>query len=324
MKLFFIYSHHSPLADSDNLYFKNVREALLATQECTEVQNPEKADALIIKELFSFKDFSYIKKLIQDPLISRYAAKVFTINDDDCATGLLKGVYTCIHKSKLSPNLHAAMPHIEYPNKYVLEATPEYQSPKYLAGWYGSTHSNKLRSALVKKYEQHPHFNIKTLRTWVNHHQSDREAYVPLLQSAKFSLCPPGWAATSFRIFESMAVGRCPVIFSSEFIPPKGPDWTKAALFFTDQRLDRLEVFLQRHEHQFVQKGQYSRDAWMRYFHPNKVSQYYAQNLLQLIEKNMDCTNEMELARWNSLHMFWVNKWTVPQRVINKVRQLAA
>ena len=103
-----------------------------------------------------------------------------------------------------------------------VEPRPE---AKYLGTWRGNTKSNrKLRNQFLQGLPRNfPVFLVETTASWLNHDISEKHHYVDVLLSGRFSLCPAGWAAVSFRIYESMALGICPVIIADELVPPNGP-----------------------------------------------------------------------------------------------------
>src|SRR4051812_46218725 len=96
MKIFFANNICCKLADPQSISLFQTKEALLSFYDVQEATHPDSADAIIIQEINSFKDFRYIRKLLDDPFISKYLSKIVTINNDDCATGLLRGLYTSI------------------------------------------------------------------------------------------------------------------------------------------------------------------------------------------------------------------------------------
>ena len=139
---------------------------------------------------------------------------------------------------------------------------------------------------------------------------------------AKFSLCPAGWAPSSFRIYESMALGRCPVIIADDFTPPEGPNWNDFALFFPQKKLRDLHPFLKEHESIANEMGNKAREAWENHFSAEILPDYYADSLMKLIRASAGGTHEAEIKRWNSLRFKWSNKWTFPQRITNKIQHL--
>jgi hypothetical protein len=322
MKLFFATRHNSDLADERSLVLHNTKKVLLLGSSVEETLSPELADAIIIQERNSFKNFNYIEDLLLDPLISRYANKVFTINSDDCATGLLKGVYTSLPRFRFNPEIHAAIPYMQYPNDVVFSNIGRTIESYYLASWRGNTKSNVLRKRMIHHLEFHPGIILEKTDSWLNHDNREKTAYVTVIKNAKFSLCPAGWAPVSFRIYESMALGRCPVIIADQFVRPDGPEWDKFALFFPEKNLSGLHSYLRLHERRHTQLGEQALVAWNAYFSPEKIADYYARTLLSVIKNSYGSTLEKEVQRWQSFGVYWSNHWTIPQRIVNKAKQL--
>src|SRR5205823_9816563 len=49
--------------------------------------------------------------------------------------------------------------------------------------------------------------------------------YAELTKASKFVLCPRGLSPSSIRLFETMRMGRVPVILADGWVPPIGPRW---------------------------------------------------------------------------------------------------
>jgi len=322
MKLFFINENLSGLSDSDAKILDSIKNTLLSTKGIEEVFTPERADAIIIQEENSFKNFRYIKVLELDALISAYPEKVFTINTDDCATGLLRGLYTSLPKYRFNSILYAAVPYMYYPNELVFAQSADEVTPTCLASWRGNTKSNNLRSRIVNVLEAKSEFCIERTDSWLNHNDDEKSYYVDLIRASKFSLCPAGWAPVSFRIYESMALGKCPVIIADDFVPPKGPNWNDFALFYPEKDISGLSSFISRNEHLANDLGKKAFKAWQEHFCQDVIKEYYANTLLSLIRLTPKTSKEAELKRWKSLSLNWSNKWTIPQRLLNKVKKV--
>jgi hypothetical protein len=58
----------------------------------------------------------------------------------------------------------------------------------------------------------------------------DVEPYIEVLARSRFTLCPPGSATSSYRIFEAMRAGSIPVILSDQLVLPEGPDWSRCSV----------------------------------------------------------------------------------------------
>lgn len=320
MNLFFATRENTLLADKESLILKCTKEAFFTDEQSQEVDSPDKADAIIMQEdSTTFKEFRYIDKMLNDPFVGKYYTKIYTINADDSATGLLRGLYTSMPYYRMNPMLHKAVPYYNYTNQLVFTDKTVIK-PTYLAAWYGNTKSNDLRKRLVKALQDNGHFSIKTSQSWYNHKEDEQKAYVDLIKDSKFSLCPAGWAPASPRIYESMVLGRCPVIIADKINLPKGPHWSDFSLFFPEKKsLAELETFLLNNEHRYEELGANAKEAWDTFFAGDKLKQYFANSLLSLIRSTPVYTKEMELKRWRSFETYWNNKWAIPQRICRKL-----
>jgi hypothetical protein len=320
MNLFFASNVVTELADQESELLLNTREALLSLPGIFEVDDPHSADAILIQEINSFKDFRYIKKLQNDPLISKFANKTYTINMDDCATGLLRGIYTCLPKQRFNSEIHAAVPYMTIPNELIQESTND-SEPFFLAGWRGNVKSNRIRNKLVNLFHSNAEFQLETSESWLNHDWFEKKIYVELIQNSKFSLCPAGWAPASYRIYESMALRRCPVIIADDFVPPKCSSWKHFALLLPEKDLSALHTFLSFYEKDYNLLGERAYQVWQDFFSPPKINKYYASTLLSLIQNAPRNSNELEMKRWLSFGVYWNNKWTLSQRAINRLKR---
>lgn len=319
MKIFFADERHSELADKDSGMLFAIKEALMREKTLSEAHSPGSADVILIQEKISYKDFRYIDRLVRDPVVGRFMEKVYTLNGDDCATGLLRGLYTSLPRQRFNSAIHAVVPFMNYPNELIVTTKDVEKKPVFLAGWRGNTMSNKLRLKMITALGSGQEFLCETTDSWMNHSPDEKETYLRLILDSKFSLCPAGWAAVTFRIYESMALSRCPVIIADEFVPPSGPDWNEFAIFYPEKELRGLPEFLRRNEHRHEGLGRKAYEVWSHYFAPSVVPNYYAQALLKLVRNAPATDVSTEMKRWKSPEFYWSNKWTLSQRVMNKM-----
>lgn len=123
MKIYYVLGSMSELADPESKVLQSVKQEFLLFPTVEEATSLNSADVILIQEKVSFKNFRYINELLADPLIAKYYHKIFTINSDDCATGLLRGVYTSLPKSRFNPKLCTPVPYFDYPNELVFSKT---------------------------------------------------------------------------------------------------------------------------------------------------------------------------------------------------------
>jgi hypothetical protein len=323
MDILFLNNELSPLADEESRILSAIAVELSKYKHIKAVSDPETADVILIQERGGFKDFRYISELERDPIISRYPHLVYTINTDDCATGLLRGLYTSLPRSRFNPFSHIAVPYFSYPNEFIYSAEERNGHRKYLASWRGNTKSSLVRPKMMDALSRYPSVRLEATDSWLNHGRDEKVQYVDLILDAKFSLCPAGWAPVSFRIYESMALGRCPVILADEFVPPAGPDWESFALRWPEQSVKNLYSFLCERETDAQQLGLKAKAEWERWFSPNVIALYLVDALFTLLDDSPQSSRSQEMKRWRSLELFWSNRWTLPQRALNKARRWA-
>jgi len=322
LQLYFPAAAECSLAIPDHLTLQSVKAALLSRGDCSATDDPEKADAIIIQERNSFKEWRYIDALLAEPLIRRFAYKVFTLNNDDCGTGLLRGLYTSLPRPRMRADVHRAVAFHSTPNELVYAERTDRRAPEFLATWRGNLISNKIRRRLYRRYGNSKSLCLSTTDSWLNHGANEKQQFVDLILAGKFSLCPAGWADSTFRIYESMALGVAPVILADDFVPPAGPDWNELALLVPERRLGELEQILRANESRSARMGQVAAECYRRYFHPRAVSQYYGEHMASCIRQSHAANPrsiDNEVRRWRSLRTFVSNRWTWPQRAMIKI-----
>lgn len=325
MKLHFLKRRDSSLASEDDELIMSIRAALLGRPGIVEEEDCDAADALLLHESWAFREWRYIDKLLADPVTSRYSPKVYTVNNDDAATGLLRGAYSCLPARRFDPDLHVAVPFLARPNEEVIANAGKRTGEAHCLGtWRGNPHSNrKLRGRLLERYGESKNFKVESTDSWKDHGAQEKLRYVQMLRSGKFSLCPGGWAPATIRTFESMAVGVAPVIIADEFVLPRGPDWPEFSLRVKEADLPSLEAILEQHAGRYEAMGALAHDAWNCYFHPDRLIDYYADMLIECIRASAASgTPVTETARWRSARMYRGNGWTIPQRLWNKAARI--
>lgn len=327
MKLYFLHPSESALADRDPTILQGVRSELLGRPGILEAPTLGDAEAIVLHEQYSFKEWRYIGALLADPVVGKAPHKIYTINLDDAATGLLRGVYTSLPRRRIDSSLHRVVPYASSPNEFVVAgARDSHPAPRYLATWRGNPKSNrKLRSRLLALYGRSPRILVESTDSWLDHRPDEKQHYVELMLSGHFSLCPAGWAPGTYRVYESMALGIAPVLIADEYVPPEGPDWREISVRVAEKDLPAVERQLQDRVEEAAEMGRRAQEAWRRHFSAERIMAYYSDALLSCMRaRSADDSAQTEIARWRSLKMYWSNRWTVPQRIRIKLDRLMA
>lgn len=67
-----------------------------------------------------------------------------------------------------------------------------------------------------------------------------RRSYVDDLVASRFVLCPRGHGTSSFRLQETLAAGRVPVVISDGWDPPTGPPWNDVIVRCEERKVKGL------------------------------------------------------------------------------------
>jgi hypothetical protein len=90
--------------------------------------------------------------------------------------------------------------------------------------------------------------------------------YGEISKASKFILCPRGMGTSSVRLFDTMRMGRVPVIISDQWVEPQGPCWEKFSLRVPEADFARLPALLEEHEAVAVEMGLLARAQWEEWF----------------------------------------------------------
>jgi glycosyltransferase involved in cell wall biosynthesis len=91
-------------------------------------------------------------------------------------------------------------------------------------------------------------------------------AFNDVILGAKFSLCPRGNGAGSYRLQESMALGRAPVIISDDWVPVADLAWERFAVFVAEDSLHDLPAILREYEPHWKDMGELARQTYESHF----------------------------------------------------------
>lgn len=312
-------------------YETNVLEKIhteFRTSRCVEAytttDDPEEADLILLLESATFKWRSHIENLKKEPLLQRYAAKVLTYNFQDGAAGFLDGVYVHSEKKRFVPGHHKAWSTLWPHNELIYTLTDEQiaaSTPQQFCSFRGSI-SSTLRKKLVAMYgqEQRRGFKVTLIDRWYNHKVDEKQTYLDEMLLSQFVLCPKGICSYTPRFFETMAVGRVPVLIADEWVPPDNLDLEAVAVVVPEKRLGDLEEILNAKKSQAAEMGRKGRLYWKKHFARDVRLRALIDVAVSLQQERKHIpTLDSYLERWESFSFAWANGWTLPQRAIGKL-----
>ena len=90
--------------------------------------------------------------------------------------------------------------------------------------------------------------------------------YAKAILDSQFVLCPAGWGPATYRLFETMEMGRVPVILSDEWVPPPGPRWDEFSIRVPENRAGEISAILSNYSDRHEIMGRLARSSWEQWF----------------------------------------------------------
>jgi hypothetical protein len=235
------------------------------------VDDPVAAEMIIFLEPNNWKDRSYAECLLHNDYISHFPQKCFVFNYAPFYIDFLPGLYANIDRARgLQPTRSSwcylwGLPN-EVVQRFAAQSLP-YQ-PQCLFSFRGSR-THPVRQVLFEKARDWQSFakmmEIPQERFYRNSTE-DKQLYAEDILNSAFVLCPRGLGTNSHRIYETMALGRVPVILSDNWTLPDGPDWQSFSLRLPEVDAPHLAEILKARQSDAAEMGRRARIAWLTWF----------------------------------------------------------
>jgi hypothetical protein len=90
--------------------------------------------------------------------------------------------------------------------------------------------------------------------------------YAEAIQDSQFVLCPAGIGPATYRLFETMEMGRVPVVLSDDWVAPPGPPWKEFSIRIPERHANEVATILKEFSDRHEDMGLQARLAWERWF----------------------------------------------------------
>jgi hypothetical protein len=256
------------------------------------VGDPEEADLIFFADEGRNPDSDPYK----NAWYRRYRNKCFLFSVIDFPLPLVPGLYASLRKSEYDhgwartgyyvwdcPTQTSQIVFTRY------DEIPFPQNPKYLCSFAGSCQNAVIRQRL--KELSHPRYlvvdvNRDTVKAgtlgdqdWIKKLQ---DQYVTLIGNSKFSLCPRGGGTNTYRLYESMAMGRAPIILADDWVAPSEIPWDEFSIRIAERDYRSLFQILEEQEHRAEDLGKKARYWWEQYFHPDVIFDRAVESFLDI------------------------------------------
>lgn len=297
----------TPADDQTDFNLAPLQEA----QKCAEVDrfhvhslssDPDAADLIIFVEFYGAG--WYFERIRRHPLVQRHREKCFLFCANPSVIPFLPGVYTGVEKAWASSRTRAGF-YLGRPKNEFTTYTPPAHDLPYLFSFMGSVRHAPVRAKLGTLRHRRSFFQNTELEfERILDRKMDRRErldynrrYAELAKASKFVLCPRGVSASSIRLFETMRMGRAPVILADGWVPPVGPDWGEFSVRVRERDFARVPEMLEERERDAVTMGELARETWVRWFSEEVLFHHLVELCLD-IERTRKIPERV--ARWTA------------------------
>lgn len=231
--------------------------------------DPAAADIILYVE--NCDPIQHYFEVRRDRYYRQYPDRCFLFSRNDLPVPFLPGIYASMPARWYDPRRTRTGPYLNaFDHSFIPDDAP-FNHVDILYSFVGQRTTHPLREALFDL--DHPdQFLFDTAPYWpygdLEPAQRDRleHQYVDTMRRSQFVLCPRGRGASSIRLFESLRMGRAPVIISDAWVPPAGPDWNAFSVRVPESQVSRIPVLLAERESDAKEMGQRARAVWEDWF----------------------------------------------------------
>lgn len=207
-----------------------------------------------------------LKSIRDHPVTQRYREKVIVYDERDRPWCAIPGVYVSMPAPQFDDRFQRAWGYFRHPEipRFSIE-------PDLLFSFIGSP-SASCRKPLFKLNHHDGIVEAVHRFTFYDPASLDYERrlrrYRELLSRSRFVLCPRGKGTSSFRLYETLAAGRVPVIISDDWLPPRGLDWSRFSIRWPEKRPEGIITMLQERDSDWRAMAAAASDAYREFFAP--------------------------------------------------------
>ncbi|NQX02619.1 exostosin family protein [bacterium] len=234
--------------------------------------DPAIADIILFMEHHPPTDFFFLN-VFKHPLFGRFSEKCFLYHDADYAYPVVPGIYPSSevsganHKIASSPYFFQICenPHVTF--------NSDASTRSHLYSFAGAfrTHPSRRSLQCLSKDPRSMIIDTSDRNGWelpVIDQDLYHQEYANLLSNSKFVLCPRGISPCSYRLTESMKMGRAPVVISDDWNFPSWLPWRDFSIVVSQRKISNIPDLLRERETEAHAMGLKARMVWEEYLAP--------------------------------------------------------
>ena len=237
--------------------------------------DPAAADLILFVRTLSHDGTAFFR-LRAHPLVRRYRAKCFLYDLNDRVAPVLPGIYPSVERRWHDRARTRSGPYLEETANPFLVYDPDYAERRYLYSFLGAVRSAPVRERLVALPPDPRGLILDTsarAEQVARHGTADERRefarqYADTTRQSRFVLCPRGVGVGSRRLFETMSMGRAPVVLADDWVPPDGPAWERSCVSVKEADCARLPGLLAERAGEAEEMGREARRQWEEWYAP--------------------------------------------------------
>jgi hypothetical protein len=244
------------------------------------------ADAVLFVDLQQHPGDAFLRRLRRHPLALRYPEKICVYDERDDPFVSFPGIYV---SGTLGLARRRAIVGGTYPwLQTVIPRTPD--APDLLFSFSGAR-THPCRGAVLAL--EHPRAEIRdttgsTFFGWSDdaagaRTEAARAEYASTVVRSKFVLCPRGHGPSSFRLYETLAAGRVPVVISDDWLPPPRIDWSACVVRITERGVPTVPHVLARLEDSWPRMACAAAATFDENFAESRLWNHYATSIQETL-----------------------------------------
>jgi len=248
----------------------------------------EEADFILFLDGHQHYRDMELKAIRRHPLVLKYREKAFVYSEMDQPWCAMPGLYVSMPKTSFDARRQRACSYLALPNSDITPSPEPGEKEALLFSFMGRG-GNRTRERILGLKHPRAHIadtsNTDFFGSRSEAHAQQQRAFAEVIARSKFVICPRGAGPSSFRIFETMAAGRVPVIVSDLWVAPAGPAWENCALFVKERDIEGIGAILEKYEASFSRMARAARCEWEQWFAPDVLFHRMTEGLKDIVEK---------------------------------------
>jgi len=244
------------------------------------------ADAVLFVDLAQHPGDALLRALRRHPLTRAYPQKVCVYDERDRPFASFPGIYV-----GGTPSLGRRTAVSGGPYPWLLTPIPRSNVAPDLLFSFSGARTHGVRDAVLGLTDDRARLRDTTGMNFFGWNVDQagvadddaRADYTTTIQRSKFVLCPRGHGPSSFRLYETLAAGRVPVVISDHWLAPPRIDWEACLVRVGERDVVRVPQLLAEREADWPRMAAQAAATYDANFAPGRLWHHYASSICELL-----------------------------------------